>query len=394
MEKCFLIAGLYFSLKSYCSESGINLLSVIPRTFYLSSQSSNTENDEFLAYNRDVMSACHSSGNGNSDSLLVAGEDFSSTPTARDSRDDHSQGIVWILKPASKTNRGFGIKVVRGIEEVDAIVNRRSSSRGKRVVKSTNAPTSSVGIVDEKDEKLGRQEALAKDAQKKAVREGWIVQEYMTHPLLVRGRKFDIRCFVLLTHCQRKGLSAYFFDDAYVRTSSKRYTLNDISDRETHLTNDAVQKHSKAYGKFESGNKLDFDQWQKTVDEDYPAAPKGVVLNHIYPEIKRLTALSIAAGAAQMSKSDISRSFELLGYDYMVDSNFNPTLIEINSNPCLEFACPLLTELITSLIENTVRVALDPQFPPAPPGSRTRSTEEAITAIEAAEVKFHKIFPQ
>jgi hypothetical protein len=34
----------------------------------------------------------------------------------------------------------------------------------------------------------------------------------------------------------------------------------------------------------------------------------------------------------------------------MIDSNFKPWLIEINSNPCLEISCPLLGRIIPGLI--------------------------------------------
>jgi hypothetical protein len=81
------------------------------------------------------------------------------------------------------------------------------------------------------------------------------------------------------------------------------------------LTNDAVQKNAKGYGKFESGNKLTMEEWQTTLERDYPGSPRNVVFDKILPEIKRLSALSVTAAvsAAKLSKTDVSRSFELLG---------------------------------------------------------------------------------
>jgi tubulin polyglutamylase TTLL1/tubulin monoglycylase TTLL3/8 len=184
-----------------------------------------------------------------------------------------------------------------------------------------------------------------------------------------------------------------FFREAYVRTSSKKYTLNSLADREAHLTNDAVQKHSKTYGKFEEGNKLSFAEWQEQIERDYPNAPKNVVEGKIRPEIRRLSAISIAAAAEKLKKTDISKSFELLGYDYMVDDHFDPTLIEINSNPCLEFVCPLLTYIISTVIEHTMKVALDSQFPPPPAASRTAATAEAVNGLESEELMFDQIYP-
>lgn len=222
---------------------------------------------------------------------------------------------------------------------------------------------------------------------------GWIVQSYMERPMLVSGRKFDIRCFVLITNDIKKGLKAYFFKDAYVRTSSKKYSLANISDREAHLTNDAVQKNSKNYCKYEEGNKLSFTEWQENIAINYPNAPNDIVENQFRPEIMRLSAITIAAASEQLRQTNINKSFELLGYDYMVDDEFNVTLIEINSNPCLEFVCPLLTEIISSLIENVVRVALDISFPPPFQGSRTLACDEAISNIKQDDIKFTQIYP-
>jgi hypothetical protein len=77
----------------------------------------------------------------------------------------------------------------------------------------------------------------------------------------------------------------------------------------------------------------------------------------------------------------------------MIDEQFNPVLIEVNTNPCLEFACPLLTNIITELIENTMRVAVDSEFPPPSIGFRTKACEEAIEFIESNPLKFEKFYP-
>jgi len=39
----------------------------------------------------------------------------------------------------------------------------------------------------------------------------------------------------------------------------------------------------------------------------------------------------------------------------MIDDQFQPYLIEINTNPCLELSSPLLTRLIPAMIENALR---------------------------------------
>lgn len=48
----------------------------------------------------------------------------------------------------------------------------------------------------------------------------------------------------------------------------------------------------------------------------------------------------------------------------MIDENFKVFLIEVNTNPCLELSSPLLARLIPSMLENALRLAVDPIFPP------------------------------
>lgn len=48
----------------------------------------------------------------------------------------------------------------------------------------------------------------------------------------------------------------YFFKEGYIRTSSYEFNLEDLEDRDVHLTNDAVQDRNDEYGKYEAGNKI------------------------------------------------------------------------------------------------------------------------------------------
>jgi hypothetical protein len=48
----------------------------------------------------------------------------------------------------------------------------------------------------------------------------------------------------------------------------------------------------------------------------------------------------------------------------MIDDNFVPWLIEINTNPCIETGCEILQEIIPDLLENVVKICVDTVFPP------------------------------
>ena len=58
-------------------------------------------------------------------------------------------------------------------------------------------------------------------------------------------------------------------------------------------------------------------------------------------------------------------SFEIFGYDFMVDEDFKVYLIEVNTNPCLETqGCPLLQRLIPDMVDSGMRLTVDPLYPP------------------------------
>ena len=130
----------------------------------------------------------------------------------------------------------------------------------------------------------------------------WLVQRYLARPLLLRGYKFDLRQWLLLTivhplvpaaastdaSCgstdslhglafkpdrSRVRLSCWLFDAPYARLSSAPFTL-DTDAPAAHITNNSVQKHEQQFGRlaWARGNMLGARELARLLDEQTLAA--------------------------------------------------------------------------------------------------------------------------
>ena len=55
-------------------------------------------------------------------------------------------------------------------------------------------------------------------------------------------------------------------------------------------------------------------------------------------------------------------TFELLGYDFILDEQMNTILIEVNTNPCLEESNKLLRGMLPRMVDNLFCIVMDPLF--------------------------------
>ena len=58
---------------------------------------------------------------------------------------------------------------------------------------------------------------------------------------------------------------------------------------------------------------------------------------------------------------------EIFGYDFMVDAELRPWLIEVNTNPCLEESNALLRQLVPRMLDDAFKLTIDLMFPPIAP---------------------------
>lgn len=78
-------------------------------------------------------------------------------------------------------------------------------------------------------------------------RSGYVVSKYIKNPHLIRGYKYDLRVYVLVTSFEP--LKVYIFKEGLVRLATVPYTTckSSLKQRFVHLTNYSVNKKAQTY---------------------------------------------------------------------------------------------------------------------------------------------------
>lgn len=114
---------------------------------------------------------------------------------------------------------------------------------------------------------------------KNAAPEVYVVSHYIDNPLLVGGKKFDLRLYVLVTSF--KPLKVYLSDLGFARFCNVKYDTegdSDLDNKYMHLTNVAVQKHGNEYNNLH-GNKWALSKLRLWLEGTQGAVLKGLPLS-------------------------------------------------------------------------------------------------------------------
>ena len=171
----------------------------------------------------------------------------------------------------------------------------------------------------------------------KVRRQTHIVQNYLHNPMLIKGKKWDLRTYVLVTSVLP--LRAYVYNRGLVRFASQAYdpTAKHGGKKTQFLTNTSINKHY-----VRKGNVTDitwgFDKLQAHLDSNAPGT---------YDKLLRRmqAAISIVLLSAERSWRKYFDSlggemcgncYQLMGVDLIVDADLQPRVIEVNGQPSMQ----------------------------------------------------------
>ena len=292
--------------------------------------------------------------------------------------DSHYDGKnLWIVK-APNLNRGRGVKIFNNYNDIISYIKKIAEGK---ITESElyNIKDNETHYNSEKKEKYineitNENEYEAKDEHDCIYQSSKIIiQKYIEKPFLYKGRKCDIRIWVLITH----KMKVYIFKEGHLKASSLNYNKDDF-DSFIHITNYSLQKYNKSFAKYEKGNEISFQTFQEFINENNGFNFREEIFPK-FTEIVKLTALSVKN---KINLNNSNYCFEIFGYDFMMDEEKNVYLIEINTNPGLEISSDIIAELIPRMIDDALLLTVDDLFP-------TEYSEECINENNNYKSKFH-----
>jgi len=189
-----------------------------------------------------------------------------------------------------------------------------------------------------------------------------IVQDYIPNPLLLDGKKFDFRMYLLIA--STNPLIA-FYHDGFLRVSLAQYDVKS-DEKKVLLTNLALnqQIYDKAKGGFlyegmdEEELKI-AQQWSFERLKDYLLEKRIIsdpnwLDNYLRPEFKKAMTHFLRMAADGFLKD--STLYELYGVDYMLDTDLNLWFIEANSGPAFDGYSKPMAKFIIKMLQDHFKV--------------------------------------
>ncbi|KNC49121.1 uncharacterized protein AMSG_05091 [Thecamonas trahens ATCC 50062] len=226
-----------------------------------------------------------------------------------------------------------------------------------------------------------------------------VVQAYLDNPLLVDGRKFDLRLYVVVTSFAP--LRAFLYENGLARFANLPYTsaAQSLDSAATHLTNVSLNKRHKEFVKNASAADDGVGSVWSVRAMRVRLAAMGFDVGAIFAAIERVIVAALSAVepaiAPHVAGHPFLPCFELFGFDVILDADAKPWLLEVNSFPSVSCGTPMDLDIKSRLVADifTLIGLVPPAYREAVP--KASSTVDAARAelARAGETGFKCIYP-
>lgn len=236
--------------------------------------------------------------------------------------------VKFILKP-SLGNKGAEIKIFYSIKQLRNVFEGNKTLDDKEDHDEDEEKEVEGGVeelreveeaeVVEEVEEVDGDEDEEDDESMFHIRE-WVIQRYISNPLLIKNRKFHIRSYILAI----SNLRVYLYKEMLALFALNSYSSTDINNALSHLTNTCLQINENS---FKESNQVKLF-WDLSSEEEISEND----LEIIFDQIKLILNNCFDSVANEVIHfMPLENAFELFGFDFLVDQHKNVYLLEANS---------------------------------------------------------------
>ena len=227
---------------------------------------------------------------------------------------------LWIMKPTG-SSRGRGIKILWQLNSLKA----------------------------QFEDPMGTDAGLADQP--------YIIQRYIKNPLLLDGRKSELRIYWLIASLDP--LLVLMYKEGTVRLNSHPFRLEDFDNTLIHVTNVYQQKIHPGFDPSVI-LKWSFSDWERYLVEERKIARPDFVTNELKPRLRRCLAFVVDSARAMLAQCPgKGLHFGLFGADVILDDTLCPWLAEVQKGPGLSHDDPVKRQLLPDAVGEAARIALE-----------------------------------
>jgi len=192
------------------------------------------------------------------------------------------------------------------------------------------------------------------------INEELVAQRYITNPLLLDGKKMEIRTYWAVISVDPL---IVIFRDGTVRLTTRNYTNDNWEDPLIHITNTKQQKKADPnYHNTVAERKWNLDQLTAYLLEHGKIKDQGwqeILMSQLEERIRVCVKEAHPQLQAVKTTKGWDGRYELMGMDIILDDNLDPWLTEIQDGPGLSLDPGIKQHVVPNMIRELVDVVLE-----------------------------------